>query len=68
MGDNKDVRRKLEGQFRAYHEHVKKRDAFKLAHEKVFAQKTINRVLVEIKALNAKLSKPMPCSVCKRTH
>lgn len=68
MGDNKDIRTKLEGQFKAYHEHVKKRDAYPLPQDKQRAQKTMDNVAKEIKDLNRKLPSPMPCTICKKMH
>ncbi|MDX2132489.1 MAG: hypothetical protein SFY69_10615 [Planctomycetota bacterium] len=68
MGDNKDVRTKLEGQFKAYHEHLTKRDKYPNAQDKAFAQKTMDNVLKQIRDLNKKLPSPMACTICKKVH
>jgi hypothetical protein len=51
MGDNKDDRKKLEGQRESIRLHIKKYQAFTHPQDKEFALKTIQRAQMEINKL-----------------
>ena len=55
MGDNKETRKKIEGQLRARAEHVKKFAAYPSLQDKAFALRTIQNIDKELEALYKKL-------------
>jgi hypothetical protein len=56
MGENQDIRRKLEAQKRALREHEAKERQYTEPHDKEFARKTQQRIKQEIADLERRLN------------